>query len=175
MIRKNGRSLWGTNKVFQQRTPLSSEQCSQKNGGEKCTCPISSVSCWLAAKICWYIYDLIGTAWPNQWCGLSLTNPQFRLLPPFHNVSHFSISHININVNESRHIYLCRFININMNIGNARKSYVMKRRKQKKQVPNWPRLLHWVTGYTVECGYSSKLDVIRPSITTAFVYYSFFL
>ncbi len=41
------------------------------------------------------------------------------LLPPFHNVSHSSIFPIYIGVNESRHIYLSRFININMNVGNA--------------------------------------------------------
>ena len=51
------------------------------------------------------------------------------LLPPFHNVSHSSISHIHIDVNESRHIYLSRFININMNIGNAKMTYIVKRRK----------------------------------------------
>ena len=28
------------------------------------------------------------------------------LLPPFHNVSHSSISHIHIDVNESRYIYI---------------------------------------------------------------------
>uniref|UniRef100_A0A0E0IMZ4 Secreted protein n=1 Tax=Oryza nivara TaxID=4536 RepID=A0A0E0IMZ4_ORYNI len=44
-----------------------------------------------------------------------------KLLPPFHNVSHFSISHIHIDVNESRHI--------NMNVGNARMTYIVKRRE----------------------------------------------
>ncbi len=48
------------------------------------------------------------------------------LLPPFHNVSHSSISHIHIDVNESR---LSRFININMNVGNARMTYIVKQRK----------------------------------------------
>ena len=43
-----------------------------------------------------------------------------HVLPPFHNVSHSSISHIHIDVNESR---LSRFININMNVGNARMTY----------------------------------------------------
>ncbi|KAB8086173.1 hypothetical protein EE612_009330 [Oryza sativa] len=51
------------------------------------------------------------------------------VLPPFHNVSHSSISHIYIDVNESRHIYLSRFININMNVENARMTYIVKRRK----------------------------------------------
>ncbi len=50
--------------------------------------------------------------------------------PPFHNVSHSSISHIHIDVNEYRHIYLSRFININMNVENARMTnYIVKRRK----------------------------------------------
>jgi hypothetical protein len=42
------------------------------------------------------------------------------LLPPFHNVRFFSIAHIHINVNEFKHIYMSRFINIHMNMGNAR-------------------------------------------------------
>ena len=44
-------------------------------------------------------------------------------------VSHSSIFYIHIDVNESRHIYLPRFININMNIVNARMTYIVKRRK----------------------------------------------
>jgi hypothetical protein len=51
------------------------------------------------------------------------------VLPPFYNVSHSSIFHIHIDVNESRHIYLSRFININMNMGNARITYIVKWRK----------------------------------------------
>ncbi len=51
------------------------------------------------------------------------------VLPPFHNVSHSSISHIHIDVNESRHIYLFKFININMNVGNAKMTYIVKQRK----------------------------------------------
>ncbi len=54
------------------------------------------------------------------------------LLPLYHNVSYFSIFHIYIDVNESRHIYLSRFINMNMNVGNARMTYIMKRRKYVK-------------------------------------------
>jgi hypothetical protein len=53
------------------------------------------------------------------------------LFSPFHNISHFSISHIHIDVNESRHIYLFRFININMNVENARITYIMKKREHK--------------------------------------------
>ena len=53
----------------------------------------------------------------------------FYLLPPFHNISHSSISHIHIDGNESRHIYLSRFITINMNVGNVRMTYIVKRRK----------------------------------------------
>ena len=55
------------------------------------------------------------------------------LLPPFHNVSHSSISHIHMDVSESRHIYVCvcvsRFPNIHMDVENARMTYIMKRRK----------------------------------------------
>jgi hypothetical protein len=52
-----------------------------------------------------------------------------NILPPFHNVRLSSIVHIHIDVNESRHTYMFRFINIYMNVGNARKSYIMKRRE----------------------------------------------
>jgi hypothetical protein len=34
----------------------------------------------------------------------SYNNTMVDVLSPFHNVSHFSISHIHVNVNESRHI-----------------------------------------------------------------------
>ncbi len=51
------------------------------------------------------------------------------LLPPFHNVSHYSISHIHINVNESRWIYMSRFVNINMNVGNVKMTYIVKWRE----------------------------------------------
>ena len=45
------------------------------------------------------------------------------------NVSHSNISHIYIDINESRHIYLFRFINININVENAIMIYIVKRRK----------------------------------------------
>jgi hypothetical protein len=53
------------------------------------------------------------------------------LLPPFHNVSYFSIFYIHINVNKSIYIYIymSRFININMNVRNARMTYIVKRRE----------------------------------------------
>ncbi len=51
------------------------------------------------------------------------------ILPPFHNIRLFSIAHIHLNVNESRHIYVFRFISIYMYVGNARKSYIVKRRE----------------------------------------------
>ena len=51
------------------------------------------------------------------------------ILPPFHNVNHFSIYHIHIDVNKSRHIYLSRFININMNVINVKMTYIVKHRK----------------------------------------------
>ena len=44
-------------------------------------------------------------------------------------VSHFNISHININANESKHIYLSKFININMNMENARMTYIVTYRQ----------------------------------------------
>jgi hypothetical protein len=46
------------------------------------------------------------------------------VLPPFHIISRSSISHIHIEVNKFRHIYLSRFININMNMRNARITYI---------------------------------------------------
>ena len=49
----------------------------------------------------------------------------YVLLHPFHNASLSSIVHINIVVSESRNIYVFRFINIYMNVGNARKSQVI--------------------------------------------------
>ena len=52
-----------------------------------------------------------------------------QVLPPFHNVSLSSIVHIHIDVNESKHICVSRLINIYMNMSNARKSYIMKRRE----------------------------------------------
>ena len=52
-----------------------------------------------------------------------------ELLPPFHNVRLSSIIHIHIVVNESRHTYIFRFINIYMNIDNAIMTYIMKQRK----------------------------------------------
>ena len=51
------------------------------------------------------------------------------VLHPFHNVRLSSIAHIHVNINESRYTYMSRFINIYMNVGNARKSYIIKRRE----------------------------------------------
>lgn len=59
-----------------------------------------------------------------MWC---ISSPLFlsgyvrrvsELLPPFHNISHSSIFHININVS--------RFINIKINVENARITYIVK-------------------------------------------------
>ena len=51
----------------------------------------------------------------------------------FHIVRLSNITHIYIDVNESRHtyiyIYMHRFISIYINVDNARKSYIVKRRK----------------------------------------------
>ena len=52
-----------------------------------------------------------------------------KLLPPFQIVRLSSIARIHLEVNESRHIYMPRFINIYTNVDNARKSYIVKRRK----------------------------------------------
>ena len=52
-----------------------------------------------------------------------------ELLPLFHNVRPSSIAHIHLDVNESTHMYVFRFINIYMYMGNARKSYIVKRRE----------------------------------------------
>ena len=53
------------------------------------------------------------------------------ILPPFHNVRVSSIARIHLDVNEPRHVYVFRFINIYMNVGNARKTYIVKRREYK--------------------------------------------
>ena len=55
------------------------------------------------------------------------------ILPPFHNVRLSSIAHIHLDVNESRHTYVFRFINIYMYVDNARKSYIAKRREHESQ------------------------------------------
>ena len=49
------------------------------------------------------------------------------ILPSFHNVILSSINHIYLDVNESRHMYVFRFINIYMYVNNARKYYIVKR------------------------------------------------
>jgi hypothetical protein len=43
----------------------------------------------------------------------------------FHNVRLSKIIHIYLDVDESRHIYVFRFINIYMYVGDARKSYIV--------------------------------------------------
>ncbi len=48
---------------------------------------------------------------------------------PFHIVKLSNIAHIHINVNGFRDIYVSRFIKIYMNMYNAKKSYIVKRRK----------------------------------------------
>jgi hypothetical protein len=52
-----------------------------------------------------------------------------KVLPLFHNVRLSSITCIHIDVNKSKHICVLRFISIYINVDNARKSYIMKRRK----------------------------------------------
>ena len=51
-----------------------------------------------------------------------------EVLPPFHTIRLSSIAHIHIYVNEYRHICVPRFIDIYINVGNARKSYNLKHR-----------------------------------------------
>ena len=53
------------------------------------------------------------------------------ILPPFYNVRLSSIVHIYLDVNEFKHIHMSRFINIYMYMGNARKSYIVKRGEYK--------------------------------------------
>jgi hypothetical protein len=50
------------------------------------------------------------------------------LLPPFHIIRLYSIIHIHIYINEFRHICVPKFIDIYMNMGNARKSYNLKQK-----------------------------------------------
>jgi DNA polymerase elongation subunit (family B) len=45
-------------------------------------------------------------------CCLALNKTDYLVLPPFHNVRLSSIAHIHINVNESKHMHMSRFINI---------------------------------------------------------------
>ena len=52
------------------------------------------------------------------------------LLHLFHNIRLSSIANIYIDANESMYIIMSRFISIYMNVGNARKSYIVKQRKQ---------------------------------------------
>ena len=72
------------------------------------------------------------------------TNHHLLVLPLFHNVNHFNIFHIHIDVNEFRHIHLSRFININMNMGNVRMTYIVKRRKyQLSLLFLWSNKVNW--------------------------------
>ena len=45
-----------------------------------------------------------------------------KLLPPFQVIILSSSAHIYIDVNESKHTYMSKFINIYMNMGNVKKS-----------------------------------------------------
>jgi hypothetical protein len=53
---------------------------------------------------------------------------ELSCITPFHIIKLSSIVHIHIYVNESRHVYVSRFIDIYMNMCSARKYYNMKRR-----------------------------------------------
>ena len=73
------------------------------------------------------------------------------VLPPLHNVRLSSITHIHIDINKSRFICLSRFINIYMNVDNARKSYIVKRREYilMAHLANTTLLWHGRTGARV--------------------------
>ena len=51
------------------------------------------------------------------------------ILSPFQVIRLSSIVHIHIDVNESKYTYMFKFINIYMNMGNAKMTYIMKRSK----------------------------------------------
>lgn len=63
---------------------------------------------------------------PQPESNRKLINASYLLLPPFYNVSHSSISHIYIDVNESTYIYMSKFINNNINVGTVRMAYIVK-------------------------------------------------
>ena len=54
---------------------------------------------------------------------------RYNVLSPFHDVRFSSIVHIHSDANESRYMYVFRFINIYMYVGNARKFYIVKWRE----------------------------------------------
>ncbi len=90
---------------------------------------------WAANQRC---LSVLCSVFKVQMCS-SLVNFVWEVLSPFHNVSHSSISHIYIeipsfhNVSHSSishiHIDMSRFISINMNVRNARMTYIVKRRE----------------------------------------------
>ena len=55
----------------------------------------------------------------------SRCHTNYMLLSLFHNVRLSNIIHIYLDVDESRYMYVFRFINIYMYVGDARKSYIM--------------------------------------------------
>ena len=66
----------------------------------------------------------IGSIYVYMYIGSNLDYYLFNgnwLLPPFHIIRLSSIAYIHIDINESRHICVPRFINIYTNVGNARK------------------------------------------------------
>ena len=62
-------------------------------------------------------------------CVLHVTSGELQVLHLFRNVKLSSIVHIHLDVNESRYMYVFRFINIYMYADNVRKSYIVKRRE----------------------------------------------
>ena len=47
------------------------------------------------------------------------------VLPPFQVIRLSIITHIHIDVNESRHTYMSKFINIYMNVDNTKKNLII--------------------------------------------------
>ena len=110
--------------------------------------PKSLAPDWLLVKIkgtmnYWIILEEVKATSANLFKDLMLekgTIPEWKykrnnheaylgIPPPFQVIRLSSIAHIHIYINESRHICVPRFINIYMNVSNARKSYNLKRRK----------------------------------------------
>jgi hypothetical protein len=75
---------------------------------------------WIKSILCLCCCILLCCSWCVFYSGV---------LPPFHNISHSNIFHIHIDINESRHIYLSRFISMNMNVGKSRMTYIVEQRK----------------------------------------------
>ena len=72
----------------------------------------------------------------------------YYILSPFHNVSHSSIFHIHIDVNESI---------ININVGNVKMTYIVKRREYVPKEPNFSAL--FISKYMSQLFFSNVLVI----------------